>query len=178
MFRRKTVYWLFAALLILLVNGCGPCMMRQKGCGDNCRTGMGHQGAPCAKSPCATPCAKLPAAESMRKDVLYSCSCGPDCHCNACSIAPGNCACGKPLAWGHLVRVEGDEALLCTCKEGCQCNIDPKDPGKCGCGNLVKRVSLKGSGLYFCNCGGACGCNTVATQPAECRCGMPLKKVE
>ncbi|MCM2263783.1 MAG: hypothetical protein NDI73_01190 [Desulfuromonadales bacterium] len=168
MLRKRTVYWLLTALLVLLMSGCGPCMMWQKNCGDGCRMRSGHQGAPCAAAP---------AAESARKDVLYSCNCGPECHCNSVSVAPGNCACGKPLAWGHLVRVEGDEALLCTCKEGCQCKIDPNDSTKCGCGNPIKRISMKGSGLYFCNCGGSCACNTLSAQPAECRCGMPLKTV-
>jgi hypothetical protein len=66
---------------------------------------------------------------------------------------------------------------LCTCKEGCKCQIDPQDKTRCGCGNPIKRVSLKGTGLYFCNCGGACACNTVSAQPGTCRCGMPLKTV-
>lgn len=152
----------FLALLTLaLLGGCGPCCMRMQGAQDGCR-GRAMQVPP-------------PAGVQTRGDVLYSCDCGPDCRCNAVSTAPGNCTCGKPLAWGHMVRVEGNEALLCTCKEGCQCRIDPQDATRCGCGNPVKRVSLAGSGLYFCNCGGACGCNTVSTGPAECRCGMPLK---
>lgn len=165
-----TVYWLITVALALLLGGCGPCMMHHKRCGDGCRGGMERQG-----KPCAAPCATSTAAESARSDVLYSCDCGPECKCNSVGVAPGNCACGKPMTWGHLVRVEGDEALLCTCAEGCRCRLDPNDPSRCGCGKPVKRVSLQGSGLYFCNCGGACGCNTVSAVPAECRCGMPLK---
>ncbi|NJC89271.1 MAG: hypothetical protein FIB02_12190 [Desulfuromonas sp.] len=177
MMGRKTVYWLLAGLLVLLLSGCGPCMMHHKGCGEDCRAKMG-QGSPCAAAPCPKAQGMMQAPESARKDVLYSCNCGPACKCGSVGVAPGNCACGKPLAWGHLVRVEGDEALLCNCKEGCQCKIDPNDPTKCGCGNPVKRISLKGSGLYFCNCGGACACNTVSAQPGECRCGMPLKTMD
>jgi len=116
-------------------------------------------------------------AESRRMDVLYSCNCGPGCKCSTLAKTPGLCSCGKPLAWGHVVRVEGDEALLCTCAQGCQCAFDPKDPTKCGCGQPVKQVSLKGSGLFFCNCGGSCACNTVSMAPDTCRCGMPLKQV-
>lgn len=167
MTRRGTIALLLGLLLAVLLSGCGPCMMRHKACGEGCRM-QGMQPA----------AATAPAETAARSDVLYSCNCGPACKCNSVSVKPGNCACGKPLAWGHLVRVEGDEALLCTCKEGCQCRIDPNDPTKCGCGNPIKRVSLKGSGLYFCNCGGSCGCNTVSAQPAACRCGMQLKKVE
>jgi len=169
MIQKATFYWLFAALLTLLVSGCGPCMMRHKQCGEGC-----------SKRNCNMQAMHEPADGQMeaRKDVLYSCNCGSECKCNSAGVVSGNCACGKPMAWGHMVRVEGDEALLCTCKEGCRCSIDPNDPSKCGCGNPVKRVSLKGSGLYFCNCGGACSCNTVSAEPGNCRCGMPLKKVD
>jgi hypothetical protein len=81
------------------------------------------------------------------------------------------------MKWHHVVKVEGDEALLCACAEGCTCKIDPKDASKCGCGQPLKRVSLKGTGIYFCNCGGSCFCNTVSDQPGKCRCGMDLKTV-
>ncbi len=117
-------------------------------------------------------------ADETRSDVLYYCDCGPDCHCNSVSTEPGNCKCGKPMKWGHVLKVEGDEALLCTCAEGCKCSLDPKDPAKCGCGQPVKRVSLKGTGIYFCNCGGSCMCNTVSNTPGKCKCGMDLKKVD
>ena len=118
-------------------------------------------------------------AEEQRKDVLYTCKCGPECKCNTVSTKPGNCACGQPMKWGHVVKIEGNEALLCTCKEGCKCSgLNPKDPTKCACGNPVKRVSLKGTGIYFCNCGGSCMCNTVSDSPGKCKCGMELKKVD
>lgn len=162
---RATLYLLLGLLLTVLLSSCGPCCMRQKNQGADCQMRKGHS-------------MMEPAAEYARKDLLYSCNCGPECKCNSVSVAPGNCACGKPLAWGHLVRVEGSDALLCTCKEGCQCKIDPHDPTKCGCGNPIKRISLKGSGLYFCNCGGSCSCNVVSAHPGECYCGMPLRKAE
>ncbi|OGW28431.1 MAG: hypothetical protein A2X59_00495 [Nitrospirae bacterium GWC2_42_7] len=116
--------------------------------------------------------------EKQRSDVLYTCDCGPECKCNSMSTKPGNCTCGKPMKWGHVVKTEGDEALLCTCAEGCKCAIDPNDPSKCGCGKPIKRVNLKGTGIHFCNCGGSCMCNTVSDKPGKCRCGMDLKKVD
>ncbi|MCL5022174.1 MAG: hypothetical protein M1497_02190 [Nitrospirae bacterium] len=115
-------------------------------------------------------------ADEQRHDVLYTCDCGADCKCNSMSTKPGNCTCGKPMKWGHVLRIEGDEALLCNCAEGCKCSIDAKDPTKCGCGNPVKRVSLKGTGIYYCNCGGSCSCNTVSDSSGKCKCGMNLKK--
>ena len=116
--------------------------------------------------------------QDLRQDVLYTCNCGPECKCNSVGTKPGNCTCGQPLKWGHVVRTEGNDAILCTCAEGCKCSIDPKDPSKCGCGNPVKKVSLKGTGIYFCNCGGSCSCNTVSDSPGKCKCGMDLKKVD
>jgi len=116
-------------------------------------------------------------APEPRRDVLYTCNCGPQCKCNSAATAPGNCTCGNPLKWGHVVKIEGSQALLCMCAEGCKCSLDPKDPAKCGCGNPVKKVDLKGTGIYFCNCGGSCTCNVVSDKPGKCTCGMDLKKV-
>lgn len=117
-------------------------------------------------------------AAEERHDVLYTCDCGPECKCNSVGIHAGDCKCGKPMKWGHVIKIEGNEAILCTCAEGCKCGIDPKDPTKCGCGKSVKRVSLVGTGIYFCNCGGSCYCNTVSDKPGKCKCGMDLKKVD
>jgi hypothetical protein len=124
----------------------------------------------------APPATAGPEGEAARHDVVYMCGCGPDCPCNTVKVEPGNCSCGKPLAWGHVVKVEGDVALVCGCEEGCKCAIDPKDPSKCGCGKQLRRVSLKGTGLYFCNCSGSCTCNHVSATPGKCGCGMELKK--
>ncbi len=125
---------------------------------------------------CAAKGAHAPAA--ARQDILYVCDCGDACKCNSMATRPGNCACGKPMKWSHVVKIEGDEALLCTCTEGCACQIDAKDPAKCACGQPIKRVSLKGTGIRFCNCGGSCFCNTVSNQPGQCKCGMELKTVQ
>ncbi|PLY06698.1 MAG: hypothetical protein C0624_04235 [Desulfuromonas sp.] len=116
--------------------------------------------------------------EPARQDVLYMLDCDKDCHCNSVSTEPGAIPCGKPMKWHHVVKVVGDEALLCSGDEGCHCTIDPDDDSKCSCGKPVKRVSLKGQGIYFCNCAGSCTCNTLAPEPGPCRCGMKLKKVD
>ena len=114
------------------------------------------------------------AAAIARHDVVYACGCGPECACGDIATAPGKCSCGEDLVWAHVVKVEGNEALLCTCKEGCECEISADDPTKCACGNALRRVSLEGSGLYYCNCGGSCTCNYVADAPGTCKCGMEL----
>jgi hypothetical protein len=121
---------------------------------------------------------QAPSPSGDRKDALYICACDPPCNCGSVSLEPGKCSCGNPLKWGHVVRVEGSEALVCTCGEGCRCKIDPKDATKCVCGTTLKRVSLKGTGIYFCNCMGSCSCNTLSSAPAKCMCGMDLKKAD
>lgn len=119
------------------------------------------------------------ATDEARTDVLYTCDCGPQCKCNSMSTQPGDCKCGKPMKWGHVLKIEGNEAILCMCAEGCKCSgLNEKDPTKCPCGGDIKRVSLVGTGIYFCNCGGSCFCNTVSEKPGECKCGMMLKKVD
>ena len=59
-------------------------------------------------------------ADEPRQDVLYYCNCGADCHCNSVSVKPGDCKCGKPMKWGHVLKIEGNEALVCTCDRGVQ----------------------------------------------------------
>ena len=57
-------------------------------------------------------CAGVQTSErSDRQDVVYTCNCGPQCQCNSMSTEPGNCACGSPMKWGHVIKVEG--ARLC-----------------------------------------------------------------
>lgn len=113
-----------------------------------------------------------------RHDVLYTCGCSPECACGSVSLAAGTCSCGKPLVWGHVVKVEGSDALVCRCAEGCTCALDKDNPGSCACGKPLHRASLKGSGIYFCNCGGSCTCNHLSAAPGTCACGMTLKKVD
>ena len=125
----------------------------------------------CLKNVDRVPSAGMGAAG--RSDVLYACDSGD---CNTLSKSPGKCACGKELRWHHVIRVEGDEALLCTCDEGCQCAQSKTEPARCACGNLAKRVSLRNSELFFCNCGGSCSCNNISDKLGECRCGMKLKQ--
>ena len=132
--------------------------------------------------PLALGCAFLLAScqttdSSAKSGLLYVCGCGADCKCTTVSLQPGKCGCGKALVAGHLKKVEADTALLCMCDPDCKCALDAKDPTKCGCGKPIRKVSLKGTGLYFCNCGGNC-CTTVSDKPGKCKCGMDLKKVD
>jgi hypothetical protein len=120
-------------LFVFLLSSCA-CLR------GNCPM-MGKRPCQVGKIPCAT--APVAGQTEMRKDVLYSCNCGPQCTCQSVSAQPGSCACGQAMRWGHVLKVEGNETLLCTCGQGCRCAIDPNDATKCGCGNPVKRVPLK-----------------------------------
>jgi len=161
---KKISVLVVGVLTLLVFAGCCPMHKRQ----------MAGKGACCV----ATPQAAMgqPAKEVVRNDVLYSCDCGAACQCNSVSTTAGNCTCGKAMKWGHILKVEGDEALLCTCDEGCKCQLNEADANKCACGKEVKRVSLKDTGIFFCNCGGSCRCNTVSDEAGPCKCGMALKQ--
>ena len=114
-----------------------------------------------------------PVAE-VSHDVVYACNCGPECECGSVSAEAGTCSCGTELVAAHMVKVEGNDALLCGCDSACSCEIDAEDETKCACGTDVRRVSLEGSGVYYCNCGGECTCNFVSTEAGNCACGMEL----
>jgi len=133
-------------------------------------------GRTCGKCPAGGPGAVGKAAQSPA--AVYWCACGPECKCNSVSTKPGKCGCGKEMAGGHVVFTEGNTALACTCGPTCACQIDPKDHTKCGCGKPVKKIDLKGTGIYFCNCKGSCGCNQVSDKPGTCSCGMPLHQAK
>jgi hypothetical protein len=151
------------ALLILIV--CGA-VIGVLGCSKS---------APVAETetvPEPAPAEETVAAE--RHDLVYVCSCGPECDCGAISTEAGACGCGSEMAAGHVVKVDGHDAQICTCGESCDCEIDAADASKCSCGADLKTVSLEGKGLYFCNCGGSCTCNHVSAEPGNCACGMEL----
>ena len=136
----------------------------------------GPHGSGCPNCPHGGPTATQKAPQSS--SAIYWCNCGPDCKCNSVSTQPGKCSCGKEMVGGHVIWVEGNTALACTCGPDCSCKIDPNDHSKCGCGKPVKKIDLKGTGLYFCNCHGACGCNTISDKPGSCKCGMPLHQAQ
>jgi hypothetical protein len=162
---KRRMMFLALMVLLLLVSGCSMH-------GD-----MGVGAEPCCDTMTQTTAMDQAGSQDTRSDVLYACACGDGCNCNSVSAQPGNCRCGKPMEWNHVVKVEGDEALLCSCSEGCTCKQDAADPSKCACGKPLKRVSLAGTGMFFCNCGGSCTCNTISGEAGACKCGMPLKQM-
>lgn len=116
-------------------------------------------------------------ADGERKDQLYWCACGDGCTCGSVATKPGNCTCGKPMAGGHLLKMDGTVATVCQCGPDCKCSLSKDDPTKCGCGSTVKKVELKDTEVFTCNCNGSCECNTVSDKEGDCGCGMPLRKM-
>jgi hypothetical protein len=174
----KRIATLFVLIAVAAVLGA---------CGHGWHRGPGGHGGPgCPKSQGCPKCANCPqggpaAAEKAQQSpgTIYWCNCGPECKCNSVSAKPGKCSCGKEMAGGHVVFVEGNTALACTCGPECSCAIDPNDHTKCGCGKPVKKIDLKGTGLYFCNCGGSCACNSISDKPGSCgSCGMELHQAK
>ena len=67
-------------------------------------------------------------------------------------------------------------ALRCICPASCDCSLSASNRTKCGCGKPIRRVSLKGTGIYLCNCGSSCTCNTVSDKPGKWTCANPSKE--
>jgi hypothetical protein len=66
-------------------------------------------------------------------DIVYVCPCGEACACKTISDTAETCRCGKDLAKGSVVRVEGDSAVV---------SVDGKEQtftfGSKGCGDCNK----------------------------------------
>ena len=115
-----------------------------------------------------------PPTNRAKAGAVYLCSCA-DCKCTTVAVKPGKCGCGKDLVAVHPLKLEADTLLACSCSADCTCAPDAKDPSKCGCGKPIRKVALKGSGLYYCGCDGTC-CVTISDKPGKCHCGNDLKK--
>jgi hypothetical protein len=118
---------------------------------------------------------KAKAKKAKAGNILYVCNCSDNCTCDTVSMKPGKCKCGQKLAAMHILKIEGEQAILCTCGKDCTCKLDPNDPSKCGCGKNVRKVSIKD--MYVCACGPDCACNMVSDKPAKCKCGAEMKKL-
>jgi hypothetical protein len=116
-----------------------------------------------------------PPPGGAKAGALYLCGCGADCQCTTVAVKPGKCGCGKDLVAVHPLKLEAGSVLACSCSADCTCTLDARNPATCGCGKPIRKVALKGSGLYYCACGGTC-CLTISDRPGKCKCGNDLKK--
>lgn len=53
-----------------------------------------------------------------------------------------DCKCGAESEQLHVLKVEGDVAVLCQCGGGCSCDVNAKNPYLCGCGSPIKAVRI------------------------------------
>ncbi|MGE3175776.1 MAG: hypothetical protein AB7O97_24345 [Planctomycetota bacterium] len=119
-------------------------------------------------------CASAGSAAAKGGAMLYVCTCGDGCtQCDAVSLAPGKCGCGKERAAHHLIELDGSTAKVCSCGGDCSCSVSA-DPAMCSCGKPIRSVSLAGKGFYTCACDGSCGCSEVVAGPGKCGCGKDL----
>ncbi len=110
--------------------------------------------------------------------VLYVSSCA-DCTRVVVSRDSGSCACGKDLVAMHVLKQEGNEAVLCACGKDCSCTIDEKNPLQCGCGKPVRKVSLTADQTSAPCKGGSENCPRSATdKPVGCgKCSKPCRSI-
>ena len=76
-------------------------------------------------------------------DVVTVCKPGDGCgKFETVAKDPKNCKCGAVAEKFHVLKIEGDIAVLCTCSGDCKCDLNPKNPYLCGCGSPVKVVRI------------------------------------
>ena len=88
-------------------------------------------------------------------DEIYVCGCGEGCDCDAMSLKPAKCSCGKVMIKTKVTKVD-DNFIY----------VEARDKG-------FKRV-----GKYACACGSGCNCDTISQKPGKCACGADLKEIK
>jgi hypothetical protein len=102
----------------------------------------------------------VPAQESGRMNVkpgdeIFVCPCGEGCDCDAMSLKPASCSCGKTMIKAKVTKV--DENFV---------YVDARATG------------FKRTGKYACACGPGCDCGTISQKPGKCSCGKDMKEVK
>jgi hypothetical protein len=88
--------------------------------------------------------AALAADNEIKKGEFVS-VCKPGTECGKVETAakdPKGCKCGAEAEQLHVLKTEGDVAVLCQCGGGCACDLNAKNPYLCGCGRPVKIVRI------------------------------------
>jgi hypothetical protein len=81
--------------------------------------------------------------EIKKGDMVSVCKAGKDCgKFETATKDLKNCKCGAETEMFHVLKVEGDVAVLCQCGGGCKCELSPKNPYQCSCGSPVKVVRI------------------------------------
>ena len=76
-------------------------------------------------------------------DFVFVCKAGDGCgKFESAAKDAKDCKCGAGAEKLHVLKVQGDVAVLCQCGGGCSCDVDAKNPYLCGCGSPVKVVRI------------------------------------
>ena len=108
----KRIAMLFVLVAAAVVIGACAHGAHHGAGGPNCP--QGQNCPPCPSCPKGGPAAAAEKAPQS-SGTIYWCNCGPECKCNSVSTKPGKCSCGKEMAGGHVIWVDGSTALACTC---------------------------------------------------------------
>jgi hypothetical protein len=81
--------------------------------------------------------------EIKKDDFVTICKSGDGCSkFEMATMDSKDCKCGAQSEKLHVLKVEGDVAVLCQCGGGCACDLNTKNPYLCGCGSPVKVVRI------------------------------------
>jgi hypothetical protein len=81
--------------------------------------------------------------EIKKGDFVTVCNSGQGCgKFEVASMDPKGCKCGAQSEKLHVLKVEGEVAVLCQCGGMCACELNAKNPYLCGCGSPVKVVRI------------------------------------
>jgi len=76
-------------------------------------------------------------------DFVTVCKTGKQCGKMELAVLNAkDCRCGTYSEKMHVLKVEGDVAVLCQCGGMCACEMSEKNPYLCGCGSPVKVVRI------------------------------------
>lgn len=76
-------------------------------------------------------------------DFVTVCKTGKKCGKMELGVLnPKDCKCGAYGEKMHVLKVEGEVAVLCQCGGMCSCDLNEKNPYLCGCGSPVKVVRI------------------------------------
>jgi hypothetical protein len=81
--------------------------------------------------------------EIKQGDFVTVCKAGKACgKFEVAAKEAKDCKCGAVKDKMHVLKIDGDVAVLCQCGGMCACELHPKNPYLCGCGTPVKVVKL------------------------------------
>lgn len=82
-------------------------------------------------------------AEIKKGDFVIACNSGKECGKFQTAVKDAkDCKCGAETDKLHVLKVEGEVAVVCPCGGGCACELNANNPYLCGCGSPVKVLRI------------------------------------